>query len=91
MGERCRSGSAPGDLIEVILGGVTWLLALVWPADMPLAQGSPGTGMRWTIGQDAIGATVVQAEPCLIMAHSPGEAVPMTAAHGAGTTGRRTR
>jgi len=50
-----------------------------------------GMGMHWVIGQDATGATVVQPETCRIMAHSPGLAMPMMAALGAGTSGRRPR
>jgi hypothetical protein len=48
-------------------------------------------GMHWVIGQDAMGVTVVQPEPCRIMAHSPGLAMPMMAVRGAGTSGRRPR
>jgi hypothetical protein len=58
---------------------------------VPCAGLDSGMGIRWVIGQDAMGATVVQPEPCRIMAHSPGLAMPMMAALGAGTSGRRPR
>ena len=58
---------------------------------VPCAGLDSGIGMHWVIGRDAMGETVVQPEPCRIMAHSPGLAMPMKAAHGAGTSGRRPR
>lgn len=50
-----------------------------------------GMGMHWVIGRGAMGAAVVQTEPCRIMACSPGRAVLMVGAREAGTSGRRSR
>ncbi|GEM_PF-4823100 len=58
---------------------------------VPCAGLDSGMGMHWVIGQDAMGATVVQPEPCRIMAHSPGLAMPVMAARAAGASGRRPR
>ena len=90
-GKRCRSGSASADPIKVILGGVRLLVALVLLADMPCARRNPGMGMCWVIGQDTVGVTVVQGEPCRIMARVSGQAVPAAAERAVGTSGRRSR
>ena len=48
-------------------------------------------GMRWVIGQDTMGATVVQGEPCRIMACVSGLGMLALAAPGADTSERRSR
>lgn len=58
---------------------------------VPCAGLDSGMGIHWVIGQAAMGVTVVQSEPFRIMAHSPGLAMPMMVARGAGTSGRRPR
>lgn len=65
-------------------------VVVLW-VGVPCAGLDSGMGMHWVIGQDAMGATVVQPEPCRIKAHSPGLAIPMMAARGAGASGRRPR
>ena len=90
-GKRCRSGSASADPIKVISGGVRLLVALVLLADMRCARRNPGMGVRWIIGQDTVGVTVVQGEPCRIMACYPGWAAPAAAERAVGTSGRRYR
>lgn len=71
--------------------GVRVRTVVVLLVGVPCARLASGMGMCRVVGQDVIGATVVQAEPCRIMAHSPGLAMPMMAERGAGTSGRRSR
>ena len=71
------------------LCGVKVRTVVVLLVGVPCAGLVSGMGMHWVIGQDAMGATVVQPEPCRIMAHSPGLAMPMMVARGAGTSGQR--
>ncbi len=73
------------------LCGVRVRTVVVLLVGVPCAGLDSGMGMHWVIGQDAMGATVVQPESCRIMAHSPGLAMPMMAVRGAGTSGRRPR
>ena len=90
-GKRCRSGSVGSGRINVTLCGIRVQTVVVLQARAACAWRNPGMGTRWVVSQDAMGATVVQAEPCRIMAHSSGWTVPMMAARGAGTSGRRPR
>ena len=64
---------------------------MVLRINVPCARFNSEMGMRWVVGQDAMSVTVMQAEPCRIMAYSPGLAIPMMAARVAGTSGRRPR
>ena len=77
--------------INVILHGVSARTVTVLLAGACCARLNSGMGTRLVIGRGAIGATVMQAEPCRIMAHLSGRAVPLMAALGAGTSGRRSR
>ena len=77
--------------MNVISCGVRLLVALVLLADMPCARRKSGMGMRWVIGQDTMGATVVQGEPCRIMACVSGLGMLALAAPGADTSERRSR
>ena len=54
------------------LCGVRVRTVVVLLAGVSCARLNSGMGMLWVIGQDAMGATVVQGEPCRIMAYSPG-------------------
>ena len=90
-GKRCRAGRATIGRISVISCGVGPRAALVLLASVPWARFNSGMGMHGVIGQCAMGATVVQAEPCRIMAHFPGWTMPMMAARVAGTSERRPR
>jgi hypothetical protein len=71
-GKRCRSGCAGSGRINATLYCVKPRAALVLLASVPWARFNSGMGMHGVIGQDAMGATVVQGEPCRIMAHFPG-------------------
>ena len=77
--------------MKVISCGIRLLVALVLLADMPCARRNSGMGMRWVIGQDTMGATVVQGEPCRIMACVSGLGMLALAAPGADTSERRSR
>jgi len=63
----------------VTLCGVRVRTVVVLQSGSPCARLDSEMGMRRAVGQDAMGATVVQTEPCRIMAHSPGLAVSMMA------------
>ena len=73
------------------LCGVRVRTVVVLLVGVPFARLASGIGMCCVVGQDTMNATVVQAEPCRIMAHSPGLAMSMMAERGAGTSGRRPR
>ena len=90
-GKRCRSGSAAAGPINVISCGGKLRAALVLLAGAPCARLNAGIGMRWVIGQDTMGVTVMQDEPCRVMARVSGRAALAAAARGAGTSGRRFR
>ena len=90
-GKRCRSSGVVAGPITVISCGVRLLVALVLLADMPCARRNPGIGMRWVIGQDTMGVTVLQGKPCRIMARASGRAALAAAERAAGTSGRRPR
>ena len=90
-GRRCQSGLAAAAPIEVISSGVRLRVALVFLADAPSAMRNSVTGVRWLIGQDAMGVTVAQNEPCQIMARVSERAVLVRVAHAVGTSGQRFR
>jgi len=48
-------------------------------------------GMHWVIGQDTMGVTVMQGEPCRIMAHVSGRAALAAAGRAVDASGRRFR
>jgi hypothetical protein len=77
--------------MNVISCGVRLLVALVLLAGVACARRNSGMGMRWVIGQDTIGATAVQGEPCRIMACVSGLGMLALAARGADTSERRSR
>jgi len=90
-GKRCRSGRAAAVLIDVISCGVRLLVALVLLPGVPCVRRNSGIGMCRATGQDTMGATVMQDEPCRVMARVSGRAALAAAARGAGTSGRRFR
>ena len=90
-GKRCRSGSAAAGPTDVISCGVRLLVALVLLAGEPCARRNCGMGMRWVIGQDTMGVTVMQDEPCRIMARSPGRGTLALGVRGVDTSERRSR
>lgn len=90
-GKRCRAGSAAAGPINVISYGVRLRAALVLLADVPCARFNSGMSMRWVIGQNTMGATVVQGEPCRIMAHVSGPSMLALVVRAVGTSGRRFR
>ena len=90
-GKRCRFGKVGFSRINVTLRGVSVRTVTVSLAGASCAVLNSGMGTRLVIGRGAIGATGMQAEPCRIMAYLPGRAVPLMAALGAGTSGRRPR
>nr|WP_182914092.1 hypothetical protein [Sphingobium terrigena] len=67
---------------------VRLLVALVLLAGVPCARHHSGMGMCWVIGQDTMGVTVVQSEPCRIMACVSGLGMLALAARGTDTSGR---
>ena len=71
-GKCWRSGSIGSGPIKVTLCGVRLRTVVVLQAGVPCARLNSKMGMRWVVGQDAMGATVVQGEPCRIMAYFPG-------------------
>ena len=73
------------------LCGVRVQTAVVLLVGAPCAGLDSGMGMHWVIGQDAMGVTVVQPEPCRIMARVSGRTVLAAAERGPGTNGRRPR
>ena len=87
--ERWRSVSVAAGAINVISCGAGLQTTLVLRARVPCARFNSGMGMRWIIGQDTMSATVVQGEPCRIMACSSGSAAPIVGERGAWTNGRR--
>lgn len=87
-GKRCRSRSAAAGPINVISCGVRLLGAFVLLAGVPWARRNSMMGMHWVIGQDTMGVTVMQGEPCRIMAHVSGRAALAAAERAVGTSGR---
>lgn len=75
----------------MILCGVRLLAALVLLASVPCARFNSEMGMRWVIGQDTMGATVVQGEPCRIMARVSGPRMLALVVRAVGTSERRFR
>lgn len=90
-GKRSRSGGVAVGLINVILCGVRLLAALVLLASVPCARLKSGMGTRWVIGRDTMGPTVVQGEPCRIMARVSGPRILGVAVHAVGSNGQRSR
>lgn len=60
-------------------------------AGVPCTWLSSGMGMRCIVGQDTMGVTVVQGEPCRIMAHVSGSGMLALVVRAVGTSGRRFR
>lgn len=90
-GKRCRSRSAAASPINVISCGVRLLGAFVLLAGVPSARRNSMMGMHWVIGQDTMGVTVMQGEPCRIMARVSGRVRLALVVRAVGTTGRRFR
>ena len=90
-GKRWRSSRAVAGPIDVISCGVRVPMALDLQSGVPCARRNSGTGMRWAIGQDAMGVTVMQDKPCRIMAHLSGRMGLAAAERVVGTSGRKFR
>lgn len=90
-GKRCPPRSAAADPINVASCGVKLRVALILLADVPCARLNPKMGMRWVVGRDAMGATVVQREPCRIMARVSGPGMLALVVRAVGASGRRFR
>ena len=89
--ERWRSVSVAAGAINVISCGAGLQTTLVLRARVPCARFNSGMGMRWIIGQDTMSATVVQGEPCRIMACVSGPGMLALAARAVDTSGRKFR
>ena len=75
----------------MISGGVRPLGAVVLRISVSCARRNSMMGMRWVIGQCAMGVTVMQGEPCRIMARVSGRVRLALVVRAVGTTGRRFR
>ena len=90
-GRRCRSGLAAAGPIEVISCGVRMRATLILLAGVPCAWLNSGMGMRWLIGQNTMGVTVVQGEPYRIMARVSGRGMLARVVRAVGTSGQTSR
>ena len=75
----------------MILCGAGLRAALVLRASVPCARFISEMGMRRVIGQCAMGTTVMQGEPCRIMARVSGRVRLASVVRAVGTSGRRFR
>ena len=91
VGKRCRAGSATIGRISVISCGVRPRAALALRASLHCGLFNSGMGTRWVIGQCAMGATVMQAEPCRIMARVSGPRMLGLVVRAVGTSGQSPR
>ena len=73
------------------LCGIRVRTVVVLLVGVPCAGLDSGMGMHWVIGQDTMGVTVIQGEPCRIMAHVSGRAALAAAGRAVDTSGRRFR
>lgn len=90
-GSCCRSVSAAAGPIGVISCGVRRQVTVVFGVRVRCARSDCGIGVRWVVGQDAMSVTVMQDEPCRIMARVSGPGMLALVVRAVGTNGQRFR